>query len=398
MSLDEFAKSQIRKLERKSAPMPRPGQCQIVTKVAARGVAGQAGVSAKDFLVATAGQPAAQMESRLYTLRAKEKNYTFYARQRHELIDLSVSGIDIGVLVELTTPAIRAAYNPKNMDPTALETLWAGRDFEALEQLSAASLKVSGDNRASPALLFHGAALYESGRIAPGMQEIAEYLAQHAQKWTMNFSGVARYYAARDLERMGREKDAEQMFASAWEYNASERMAELIEKATGKGPAKPPLPWLQKRFPVEYEYSTFDVEKPEPVSLRAALDGLSSDRLLAVCLLASYRSNGPYADFLLRWLNYATYFKDYFAGLHVLTVTTERHPGREYHYQREAAVRELDLPFHLLHEQDARVTQTIEPPGSPAIFLLDRAGTVVFQGHLDSVEVWDLLASVSGCA
>jgi hypothetical protein len=390
----DFAQSQIRALERTpGAPLPRPAQCQIVTRIAGHGVAARAGVARKDFLAAVDGQPAARVGSRLYLASAPQRSYTFYSRPRHERIELVVTGVDIGVRVEPTTPAVRASYKPEELDPSALEILWAGRDFEALERLTAGTM-AGGRQRDTPALLFHGAALYETGRREPGLAEVREYLAQHARKWTLNFSGIARYYLALEARRRGNGAEAASALQSAWECSPSDRMAELIEKETGARPLRPPSRWLQRRFP-KYAYTSFEVDEPRVVSLAQALEAMHNDRLLAVCLLASYRSNGPYADFLMRWRNYATYLRDFFSGLHVLTSRRERHPGREYHYQREAEVRTLELPFHLLHEHDEAVTRAVVPPGSPAIFLLDRTGTVVYDGPLDSVDVWDALASVS---
>ena len=393
-SLAEFAQRQIRALRRTpGAPMPRPAQCQLVTKIAGHGVAARAGVAQKDFLAVVDGLPAAQAPSRLHLTKAEQRSYSFYSRPRHEVIELTCTGIEIGVLLEPTTSAIRATYRPQNNDPTAQEILWAGRDWEVLERLTAETM-AGGKQRDTPALLFHGAALYETGRPQPGISEIREYLEQHASKWTMNFTGIGLYYAA--LEAKGHDQpNAAALFQQAWEYNDSDRMAGLIEKATGARPKPPPSQWLQRRFAVDYAYTTFDVAEPQTVSLAAALDAMSNDQLLAVCLLANYRSNGPYADFLLRWRNYASYFRDFFAGLHVLTTRTERYPDREYHYEREAEVRALGHPFHLLHEHDEAVIRTILPPGSPAVFLVDRTGTVVYQGELDAVEVWDVLASVS---
>jgi hypothetical protein len=131
------------------------------------------------------------------------------------------------------------------------------------------------------------------------------------------------------------------------------------------------------------------------VSLADALAALGHDQLLCVCLLASYRSNGPYSELLQRWRNFMAYMGEFLGGLHVLTMETKRHPNREYHYECEARVRALGRPFHLLHEHDMGVVRVIEPPGSPAVFLLDRTGTVVYHGRLDAVDMWDVLASVS---
>ncbi|HET7290796.1 MAG TPA: hypothetical protein VFM88_00095 [Vicinamibacteria bacterium] len=143
-ALAEFARRQIRELRRvPGAPMPRPAQCQIVTRIAAHGVAAQAGVAQKDFLAVIDGAPAAHSDSRLYLTRAEQRAYSFYSRPRHELIELLCSGIEIGVLLEPTTNAVRATYKPANNDPTAQEILWAGRDFEALERLTAATMEAA---------------------------------------------------------------------------------------------------------------------------------------------------------------------------------------------------------------------------------------------------------------
>jgi len=390
----EFALSQIEALEHvPGAPMPRSAQCQIVTRIAGHGVAAQAGVARRDLMAAVDGQPASRVGSRLYRTQASRRSYSFYSRPRHERIELVTTGIEIGVLLEPTTPAVRAGYEPGDPDPSALEILWARRDLEALERLTAKTL-ASGRHRDSPALLFHGAALYETGRRDHGLAEIREYLTEHAPKWTLNFTGIAGYYTALEALRVGREHEGLALLKTAWGYNSSDRMAELIEKQTGARPAKPACQWLQRRFP-DYAYPGLDGAGPRVVTLAGALESMSNDQLLAVCLLANDRSNGPYADFLLRWRNYATHLREFFSGLHVLTCRKERHPDREQHGQREAEVRALGHPFELLHEADEAVVNTILPSGSPVIFLLDRTGTVVYEGGLDPVDVWDALASVS---
>ncbi len=391
----EFALGQIKALQRTpGAPMPRPAQCQIVTRIASHGIAAQAGVAQRDLLALVDGQPAARVNSRLYASDAPQRAYAFYSRPRHELIELVTSGLEPGVRLEPTTPAIRATSNPRVNDPTAQEIMWANRDWEALEEVTSKGLAVQSA-RESPALLFHGAALYETGRQQSGIAEIHEYLLKFAKNWTMNFGGVARYYAALQARREGRQDHASTLFEQAWEYNTSDRMAELIEKATGRRPEKPPSLWLQRRFPVDYAYTTFEVDTPHTVSLPQTLQGMTNDQLLCVCLLASYRSNGPYSDLLQRWRNYMTYMGEFLAGLHVLTTETQRYPNRDFHYECEAKVRALGHPFHLLHEQDEGVIRVIQPRSSPMVFLLDRTGMVVYQGELDAVDVWDVLASVS---
>ena len=121
------------------------------------------------------------------------------------------------------------------------------------------------------------------------------------------------------------------------------------------------------------------------------LAAMAPHQLLCVCLLANYRSNGPYYDFLNRYHNFATYFAPYLAGLHVITAEPKRYADRAAHYEREAEVRALPLPFELLLEE-GEVVSALMPTGSPFILLLDRQGTIVYEGELEGVEWWDTLA------
>jgi hypothetical protein len=391
----EFALSQVRDLQRVAgAPMPRPAQCQIVTRIASHGVAAQVGVAKKDLLSAIDGQPAAGIEPRLYEQPVETRAYSFYSRARHERIELVATGIELGIELERTTPAIRAGFDGRSNDPVAQETLWANRDYAVLQDITEKVLGVRG-KRETPALLFHGVALYEAGQKRSGIDEVHEYLLKYSKNWTMNFGGIARYYAGLFAQVEGRTEHAQKLFEEAWVYNRSDRMADLLEKATGRRPEKPASRWLQRRFPVEYEYASFDVPEPQRVSLLRALSGMSNDELLCVCLLVSYRSNGPYYDLLQRWQNYLSFMGEFFAGMHVLTLRTERYPDREHHYEMESRVRALGKPFHLLHEDNEAVVMAMAPDRSPSVFLLDRTGTVVYDGDLDSVDTWDALASVS---
>ena len=93
---------------------------------------------------------------------------------------------------------------------------------------------------------------------------------------------------------------------------------------------RPPLKvprWTGRAFPVSYSLSTLEGDK-KTVALRETLAAMAPHQLLCVCLLANYRSNGPYYDFLNRYHNYATYFAPYLAGLHVITAEPKRYADR----------------------------------------------------------------------
>ena len=222
-SLDDFVQKQILSLRRQRAAMPRPAQCMIVTKVAPRSVAAQAGIAPKDFLAQMDGEPAAALVPELYLYHAPKHTYVFYARSRHESVELVTTGADIGLEVAFTPDAIRATYNPKEPNYKALEALWEARDHATLEALAGETLQRGP--RDSPALLFRGAALYEAARFDEALKLLHEYHDQFASHWTMNFTAVALFYLGLDALRDGRRDQGFALLETAFDHNAFDRIA-----------------------------------------------------------------------------------------------------------------------------------------------------------------------------
>lgn len=391
--MEEFIQRQILGLRTTpNTPLPRPAQCLIVKKLATRCIASQAGIAEKDLLVEIDGQAATGFTPKLYLYRATERRYLFYSRPRHERVELAVSGIEIGVELAKTLDAIKVLYEPRQPDYTALEQVWEARDWRSLEKLASATLAATKE-RGTPALIFEGAALWESGRTDEAMQRVSEYMDKYVSWWTMNFTAVGYYYLAMEWLRKGDKQRAKQLIDLAYENQPSEAVARGVEKVTGEKPHPPAPEWVQRRFPVDYSLPRLDGSEGE-VSLATTLHSMPKDKLLIVCLLASYRGNGPYNDFMSRYHNYARYFAEYLHALHVITMEAERQADRAHYYKSEDEARAARFPVSILLEP-GNITDAIAPHGSPLVLLLDRSATVVYEGELEAVELWDTLASVS---
>ena len=369
--------------------MPKPSQCLIVTKLATPSLAAHAGVAVKDFLVSLDSVPASDVSPDTYRNRAKIHQWRFYSRARHELITLEATGIEPGVKLQHTLDGLKERYNPKTSSPSDLEVLWEARDFESLEDFSRKTL-AAGD-RDHPALVFLGAALCETGRKAEGIALVEEYAKHFASHWTMNFTGIAYSYLALDLLDKGDQDAGIGMLQTAFEYHSCSRLADLVEKQTGvRPPLETPL-WLGKVFP---DYSLPRLDAPGPsLSLSQTLGTLSERQAFAVCLLASYRGNGPYNEFMLRYLNFATWFGPYLKGLHVITMEKKRPEERPYYFKAEDAVKAARLPLEMLLE-DGSLTNQVKQTSSPFIVLLDRTGHVRYEGELDTVAMWETVAAL----
>lgn len=391
--MEEFIQAQVKELKRTpNVRMPRPAQCLIVTKLAPRSLAAHAGVAVKDFLVSLDGVPAVEVGPRTFVSRASERRWTFYSRGRHELIELRATGIEPGVELELTIDAVKQLYDPKKSSATELEALWAAREWTALQERAGRTVAAFPGDRDRPALLFLGAALYEQGRRPEGLALVNEYVEHFASHWTMNFTGIGYYYQALGFMEGGEKERATSLLYTAFEYNRCPRLAEAVEKHTGERLPLEESVWTDRTFPIAYDLPRLDARE-ERVRLQDALAGLGPRECLIVCLLASYRGNGPYNEFMLRYHNFATWFGGYLKGLHVITMEAERPKERPYYFRAEDAIRDSGLPLELLLE-DGSLALALELTKSPCIVLLDGSRRIRYEGELSSVDLWNALAAL----
>jgi hypothetical protein len=391
VELNAFIESHVKALRRETgAREPRPVTCLAVRKVAKSCVATRAGVAPGDLLSLVDGSPASRHSSRLYDDRAAKRLLTFYCRSRRELVELATTGIEVGVELAYTAEAIRARFKPDDPDFFALERMWELGDCAALLELSRTALAVKG-NQETPALLFEGVGLWEAGEHQQGLERMQSYVTRFGKNWTMNFVSIAIHYLGLEELRQGRRQAGLERLRRAFEYQPLESTADVIAEITGVRPPLKTPRWTGRPFPVDYVLPAIEGEK-KTIGLSETLQSMGPEQLLAVCVLANYRSNGPYFDLLNRYHNYASFFAPFLHGLHVLTTEPERYPDRGYHYAREDEVRALGLPFEVLLEE-GNVVGALVPPGSPFVLLLDRQATIVYEGDLESVEWWDMLAA-----
>jgi hypothetical protein len=377
----------------KSDRVPRPATCLHVKKVAARSVAARAGIAAGDLLSLVDGSPASRQSPKLYDDRARKRLLTFYSRARQENVELATTGIEIGIELDQTAEGVKARFKPGDADPTALERLWELGDCATLLELSRAVLALRGGDE-TPALLFEGVGLWEAGQYEPGLERVEKYLKHFGKNWTMNFTAIGIHYLGLEELRQGRKQAGLERLQRAFAYNPLESTADVIAEITGVRPPMKTTRWTGKPFPAQYTLPTIEGEK-KTVALAPTLQAMGPRKLLCVCLLANYRSNGPYFDLLNRYHNYATHFAPFLEGMHVVTTEPNRYPDRAYHYAREDEMRALSLPFEVMLEE-GDVVGTLEPTGSPFVLLLDHQGTIHYEGGLESVEWWDTLAAVAG--
>jgi tetratricopeptide (TPR) repeat protein len=388
-NMEEFIRAQIQSLDRRPARgAPDPAGCLEVSRVARVSVAGRAGLVPGDLLVSVDGSPAGKLDPFFASDGTERREYEFFSPAADETVELAASGIDMGMSLRATPQSAAAGFDPQDPDFELLIILWESGDWENLERLSQAALERFGED--SPASAFAGAAEYELGRRKGGCALIQKYLKETSRNWTVNYSGICVYYFGRIFLDASKKEDALRAFLKAFDFLPSPRISAEVEKLGGSSP-QVKARWRGRGFPCDYLLTRLEGEGPA-VSYSGTLGRLKPGEMLALCLLSNYRGNGPYCDFMRRYINYDRYFRHYLPELHVVAGKPEREADRPHWYRSEDRAKALRVPFSVLHDRDLSVAQAVESPTSPRIFLVDRQGMVRHEGELEPADLWDALA------
>lgn len=387
----------------KSAPAD-PARCLLVERVSPHGPAGLAGVHDGDLVSAIDGYPGFECGLHMQISSKAPTRYDFFNQSRQETLALEVSGIDIGVDFKAAVPAILKRFDPSKPDSEDLIELWQAREWQALERLALAAVgeettggflgmfaKTKPKSFNHPAYLFLGAARFERGQHKEGLEIVMEYHTKYESYWTLNYAAVCAYYRAKAALLRGQDDPAIRLLSEAFEMDSSlTPIADGLEKLTGVRPQEVKS-WPGQRFPVSYDLPALEEASRAQHRLEDTLQGLLDHQLLIVCLLATYRGNGPYNDFMHRYRHIARYLGEFLPMLHVVTGNPERPAERTHWFRGEDLCRHDGIPFHVLLEGRNEVVRVLEPRGAPMLYLLDRDGTVRYEGFLTSTELWDTL-------
>ena len=194
------------------------------------------------------------------------------------------------------------------------------------------------------------------------------------------------YYQARERLRAGDNENALNIYLEAYDYCSSIPIEQAIKKL-GYELEEKESAWLNKPFPLLYNLPDIN-NRREKIDLDDCLLSMKEGQVHLICLLASYRSNGPYDDFMQRYSVYAKYFSDVIVNLHVITST--RKSGNWQDQEDKAKAEKIN--FSVLYDKNGTLAEATEIRSIPAVFALDRHGKVIFRKRLLlQTEVWELL-------
>lgn len=392
-----------------------PTDALLVHRVAAGSIAAEVGVK-PGWLCSLPDEPSTGMrEPGLWMNPVKRRHYVFASADGSERLDLKASGAEIGIELIRSAAHVEAHFDPSASDNRALLELWLQGDWETLERLTRKVLTQPrgaigmlnkglfgrflgrGDTggkqatdfkvREHPALVLHGAALIELGRVGEGMALVREYSIEHSGDFHPRYNGVASYYEAVDREKMGDRAGAVDLLVQGWLMFPNKRSKALIRQLTGKIPDS--RSWYGRQFP---DYTLDEVgRRGSTVNLYSLLMRLQDHQVWLVILMAGERANAEYEQVMRRYLDYSRHFGEFLQGAHLVTDAGVRDPSLAQWTAAEEEVAAGAAPFHVLEDYRGFVARAIKPNRAPVVYAVNRQGTVVHEGDLGPVELWEML-------
>ena len=364
------------------------------------------GLAVGDYLISICGYPAA--EHNLWDW-SEDKNtkiheYVFFQKEQMQALLVRTNGIPLGMSLAKTNEAIKNQYLKGEGDPDDLYLLWLNYEwdlmteiFKGLEALQERSFfskllyfNFSNIELISTEKFFVGAALYENGDRETGMKLIKHFAENDVQNQTMNYAAMVIYYEAKEQLNCGNREAALEAFLASYDYSKLKPCATEIKKLGGEVPEEK-NEWEGQPFPLDYTLPLIKkkkFKKNDSIQLSQVLAQLADNQVHLICLLGSYRCNGPYNDFMQCYTVYAKYFSHIIKGLHVITSNTKE----GYWMENEKAARVAKANFDVLYDEEDTLGVAVRQRTSPFILAVNKAGTVVYQDRLISqTSLWELL-------
>ncbi len=396
--MKEFIEKQIVSYEKVSEKKHDLKACMLVKKVAPVSVAAHLEIRPGAFLEKINKKPASKVD--LVTLKGKHR-YLFYFPDKREQWELTTNGIPLGIELERTNEAILDDFENGRANPDDLVVIWERGNWALLEKASYQGmywgrswlqkiLALIGlkSYYVDPALLLYAAALYEQGKHELAMIKIEEYEKYYAQYWTTNFHALIDFYYAQEDLRKGEIEQGVSLLQRSYQYHPYDRVLKQM-KSLGYN-YSPTHRWQGNPFSLDYKLPLCEGKGEE--SLSQNISQMKYPQVFILCFLATYRANGPYNEFMLEYIRYQKYFSDFIAGMHIITMEKQRPQDRPDWFVGEDYARGQELPFHVLHDIEGKITYAVDLSHSPFFLILDQEGKVIHEGSWNELELWSLLA------
>lgn len=243
-----------------------------------------------------------------------------------------------------------------------------------------------------PEILTYGIALFETGNWQEGVELIELYLREHIGYWTTEWHALTYYYLGLHYLAQGDRAAALELFEASEVYC---RCPVLQKRLAEQGVHCSIVPeWNDIHFPVDF--SLPDFAEKQTYKLSELMNELKEQQLLYLCVMPSYRCNGPYNRFLYQFNSLLSCFPENTSALYVITDKRDEE-NLDTWLKNERVMLANGKPIVLLYDEDRGLADVLEQSTSPNIYALNKEGLILNSGIEFTMEqTWSLLQMAYG--
>jgi hypothetical protein len=394
-------------VEKKPLPKaPTFSKTLYIDRVVSGSPAADLNLKRGDKLLSVNGKAALIEDIPALLAKSSSVKYRFFLPRESAFLEVKTNGLPLGIVTSVSSEGIVDQYKSKGeFQKEGLLSLWEREDYDHIRVACAIANKrlnkgnfvgkLTGKPKSfSFTKLMLAVCDIETGETEIGYEDLGQYSVDDAHSETSDARAVLNYYHAKRAKAEARLDNYLQLVQSAYSgYPQSERIQREAVKAGVE--INPKDARVGRQIQTSQSWDVLEGGQGTQ-SLADILAAMSPDQILPICLMTTYRGNGPYNEALLPYIAVQPHVSDRLHPLVVLTNIAEKRKDRPHWNSNEAVAKKAKCPFNVLYGSFDEVIEVFSPRGAPEFFALNKAGEIIWTGELSAdYHYWDMLNQLS---
>ncbi len=371
-----------------------------VSKIATGSPAAALKLTSKDFLLSVNGKDALTANVVNILIKGGDVTYRFFQPQKNKILTVRTPALPLGLRTETTSDGIVEQYKKgrTQWDATGILQLWEREDYDNLRRVATGRSggflgKLFGKQSSNPiSNLLLAIVDIETGDKAKGYKALQAFETAYLSSFTRDVHSLVWYYEAQKLITM-EGIDPQRLRNKIWDVISanpdSDRIARFAATHGVDGPAKAQREG--KEYPFDLRMRCLEGPTKES-SVPDAVASLKSDQIQPICLMITYRGNGPYDDNIKVYRSVYPHLKDKMAPLFVITSEGTKRPDRPHWFAAEEALIKAFFPITVAYDPSASFDDKYLA-GAPEYLAVNKDGVVIWDQTLsDDYDYWEMVS------
>jgi hypothetical protein len=382
---------------------PTPGGFLVIDKVAVGSPADALNLEEADLILSINNKPADSVDLTQLAIQRKPIDYELYQQKSKVLVTIKTNGLLLGVSFSKCSEAlVRDIQEDKGDSISAMVTLWQRQDYKHIREACGAGESLFDKllafiiNDPLDQLMIAICDIEENIDLPKAFEFINKFEEKHNSSYTTDVNSLVYYYRAKEVLNNG----DHELFHNYVEYMGSlspdyQRFRSFVEDTDPKYLASD-SPNEGKQFNVNNQLVFLD-DNRAPFTLQSVLDEMPKDFLLPICLMSTYRANGPYHDCVKAYHSVYPFIKNYCFPLLVITDDDVGSKNQNYWLSSEKDAKKAGLSLRIAYDEEASFAWDIELSGAPKFITINKEREIVSDKWLgNEYAYWSLVGLAVG--